>query len=93
MVRSDQYKYCIYSHGKRRESLVDMKKDPGEMKNLAEDKAYAKALGQHRAMLKEHGVQHKDQLALDMLNPNYQGEPFGKPKPEKKKKAKKKKNK
>ncbi len=86
MVRSDRYKYCLYSHGKHRESLIDMKNDPGEMKNLAKNKTYAKALDRHRAMLKEHGVQYKDQLALDMLNFNYMGEPFDKAKTKKKKK-------
>ena len=91
MVRSDRYKYCLYSHGKNRESLIDMKNDPGEMKNLAKSKAYVKALNQHRAMLKEHGVQYKDQLSLDMLDQNYQGELFQKQKSKKKKKTKKKK--
>jgi len=80
MVRSDRYKYCVYSEGKqtppevdistlsgerkaleqqrillrtvRQESLVDMKNDPGEMKNLAKDPAYRKVLQQHRQHLR-----------------------------------------
>ncbi|MCP4454260.1 MAG: sulfatase-like hydrolase/transferase [Planctomycetes bacterium] len=51
MVRSDQYKYCAYSEGLRRESLVDMKNDPGEMTNLAQDPAHAAILKQHRQRL------------------------------------------
>ena len=53
MVRSQRYKYCIYSEGERRESLVDLEKDPGEMVNLAADPAYQDILRKHRAMLAE----------------------------------------
>lgn len=81
MVRSDRYKYCVYSDDKqerelldldalsggrrelerqrmllrtvRQESLVDMQADPGEMKNLAKDPAYADVLKQHRLYLDE----------------------------------------
>ncbi len=52
MVRSERYKYCVYSEGQRRESLVDMESDPGEMKNLAEDPAHRQTLSQHRDYLK-----------------------------------------
>jgi arylsulfatase A-like enzyme len=31
MLRSQRFKYCAYDEGKRRESLVDMQTDPGEM--------------------------------------------------------------
>jgi len=51
MVRSRRYKYCIYSEGRRRESLVDIEKDPGEMENLAENSAYRDILQRHRGML------------------------------------------
>jgi len=79
MVRSDRYKYCVYSEGKqtlpeveirtlsgekktleeqrlllrtvRQESLIDMKNDPGEMKNLAKHPAYKEVLQQHRQYL------------------------------------------
>lgn len=53
MVRSRQYKYCAYSQGGRRESLVDMEKDPGEMINLAGDSRFQDVLNRHRAMLAE----------------------------------------
>jgi arylsulfatase A-like enzyme len=51
MVRSQRYKYCVYSEGRRRESLVDMEKDPGEMVNLAGQPQYQKILDRHRSML------------------------------------------
>jgi len=67
MVRSDGFKYCLYSEGERRESLVDMNKDPGEMVNLADNPEYESALKQHRAYLKEFAEQQKDETALEML--------------------------
>ncbi|MFQ5811186.1 MAG: sulfatase, partial [Armatimonadota bacterium] len=49
MVRSDRYKYCLYNDGERRESLVDMVKDPGEMVNQAPNPEFRPILEQHRA--------------------------------------------
>lgn len=51
MVRSRRFKYCVYNEGERRESLVDLETDPGEMVNLARDPKYGEILRQHRAML------------------------------------------
>lgn len=51
MVRSPRYKYVVYSQGERREQLIDMEKDPGEMQNLAADPAYAQVLAEHREYL------------------------------------------
>ncbi len=48
MIRSKQYKYCVYDFGERRESLIDMENDPGEMQNLAGDPKFAEVLQQHR---------------------------------------------
>ena len=67
MVRSERYKYCLYDQGQRRESLVDMAEDPGEMHNIAYDPANREILNQHRAHLKEHAERYKDQLAMAML--------------------------
>ena len=39
--------------GERREQLVDLEKDPGEMKNLAADPAFADILARHRQYLRE----------------------------------------
>ena len=60
MLRSRRYKYCVYSEGKRRESLVDMQKDPGEMVNLAGETAHRDVLLRHRAMLAEWQRKTKD---------------------------------
>ena len=68
MVRSQRYKYCIYSEGERRESLVDMEADPDEMVNLAGDAEHADALEQHRGVLRAFAEQHQDQMALQMLD-------------------------
>lgn len=51
MLRAQRYKYCAYSEGQHRESLVDLEEDPGEMTNLAGDPKFAKLLAGHRAML------------------------------------------
>jgi choline-sulfatase len=53
MLRGQRYKYVAYSEGKNPEFLVDLDKDPGEMKNLAGDPAYDKVLNDLRAMLAE----------------------------------------
>lgn len=47
MVRSARFKYCVYQSGPKRDSLVDLENDPGEMKNLA-------ALPDHKETLREH---------------------------------------
>ena len=67
MVRSDRYKYCLYSEGKHRESLVDMEHDPGEMVNQAGNPDFTDVLNQHRDFLKEYAELHKDEMALKML--------------------------
>ena len=67
MVRTEQYKYCVYSKGIQRESLVAMQNDPLEMKNLAADPAYRTALLEHRELLRAFGEKHKDALVDDLL--------------------------
>ena len=67
MVRSDRYKYCLYSEGQRRESLVDMEKDPGETVNQADSPDFKDVLNRHRAFLKEHAKRHNDEMAIKML--------------------------
>lgn len=48
MIRSDRYKYILYDSGSDREQLMDLEKDPGEMKNMATDPAYKDILDEHR---------------------------------------------
>ena len=67
MVRTERYKYCLYSKGRRRESLVDMQADPGEMVNLAEKRPSRPVLLKHRAYLGEFARKHNDKVALAML--------------------------
>jgi len=76
MVRTDRYKYCIYSRGNQRESLVDMQADPGEMKNLAGDPACRKILLEHRALLAGFAKDNNDTLAIQMLADDVKPFPF-----------------
>lgn len=50
MIRTEKFKYCVFL-GTGEESLVDMKNDPGEMKNIADDPKLKDVLVEHRAML------------------------------------------
>ena len=68
MVRSEYFKYCLYSEGEKRESLVDMRFDPLEMINQAENPIYREVLEQHRTYLKEHADTYKDGVAQRMLD-------------------------
>ncbi len=70
MVVTDRYKYCIYSKGTRRESLSDLKKDPGETINFAEDPAYRKVLESHRELLRNFGNRQNDPLVPFLLKNN-----------------------
>jgi choline-sulfatase len=67
MVRSDRYKYCLYSLGKNRQSLVDMDNDPGEMVNLAARPECAVVLAEHQKYLRQYAEKYKDNTALAML--------------------------
>jgi arylsulfatase A-like enzyme len=63
MVCSGRYKYCVYEKGETREQLVDLEKDPGEMKNLAADPAHADILAIHRKYLREWVETNHDKIA------------------------------
>jgi len=64
MLRSEHWKYTVYSEGRRREALVDLRKDPGEMVNQAEKSEHAEVLKQHREMLAKWCKQHGDRFPL-----------------------------
>jgi len=70
MVRTDRYKYCVFSRGRQRESLVDMQADPGETVNLAVDPKYREILLQHRALLTRFGQEQNDPLVKELLADN-----------------------
>jgi arylsulfatase A-like enzyme len=68
MVRTRRFKYCSFAYSdKREESLVDMVKDPGEMKNLALDPSYKDVLDRHRKMLAQWSKRSIDKEAAPFL--------------------------
>ena len=50
-VRTEEYRYTEWDGGKRGVQLFDYAKDPGELKNLADDPAYADVVKKLKAML------------------------------------------
>jgi arylsulfatase A-like enzyme len=76
MVRTQRYKYCVYSQGKRRESLVDVQADPGETKDLARNPYYRQVLLEHRALLVKFAREHNDPLAAALLAEGVGPRPF-----------------
>lgn len=85
MVRAGFFKYCIYEHGQRRESLVDLEKDPGETTDLATDPAHRKVLLEFRERLRRWAVAHNDPLVAAMLADDVKPVPFPVVKPNKQK--------
>jgi arylsulfatase A-like enzyme len=53
MLRSEKFKYCVYREGEARESLVDMRHDPGEMQNLVASPEYKTVLTEHQRYLQQ----------------------------------------
>lgn len=52
MLTTGRYKYNVFSAGSRREQFFDLEKDPGEMRNLADDPAARDELDRHRDLLR-----------------------------------------
>lgn len=67
MVRSARYKYNLYKGGEPPEMLIDMKKDPGEMKNLATLDEYGDVIAAHCSMLYEWTKKVDDRIAIPYL--------------------------
>ncbi len=76
MVRSERFKYCVFSQGIHRESLVDLKADPGETKDLARDPGHRQVLLEHRALLAKFAQEHNDPLAASLLANGVESHPF-----------------
>ena len=76
MVRTERYKYCLYSRGMRRESLIDMKTDPGEANDLAVDPEYRDVILKHRKLLAAFGEEHDDPLVDELLADDVKPIPF-----------------
>jgi arylsulfatase A-like enzyme len=67
MLRTDRFKYCIYDSGANREQLIDLKNDPGEMRNLAQRAEYKEILLQHRQYLREWVKASGDRIGADYV--------------------------
>ena len=67
MLRTERYKYCVYTEGEIRESLVDLKKDPGEMINQAANPEYGEVLNKHRSLLQQWVKESADEEALKFI--------------------------
>ena len=65
MIRTQHYKYCLYSWGLYREQLFDMDNDPGEMVNLAVESCHANILNEHRHRLL-NWAQRSDDHVVDL---------------------------
>lgn len=63
MVCSGRYKYCVYESGERRETLVDLEEDSGEMRNLAASPGHRQILDRHRAFFRQWLDQYGDTIA------------------------------
>ena len=68
-LRTARFKYTVYDVGERREMLVDLEKDPGEMKNLAGDAAFREVLEDHRKRLRQWMEESRDNLAQGYVVP------------------------
>ncbi len=77
MVRTERYKYCVYTRGRQRESLVDLQADPGELNDLATDPQYRPVLLEHRALLARFGREQNDPLVAALLADDVKPMPFG----------------
>jgi len=60
MLRNIQFKYWIYNEGNQRETLFDLKNDPGEMNNLVSDSKYSNELRNCRRQLREWAKKNND---------------------------------
>ena len=67
MLRSDRFKYCVYDDGPHREQLMDMKDDPGEMKNLAESEVYRDVIEKHRKRLRKWVTRTGDRTGVEYI--------------------------
>jgi arylsulfatase A-like enzyme len=52
MVRTQRYKYIVFSMGRNPEMLFDLKNDPGETKDLARNATMKDVLERHRKLLR-----------------------------------------
>jgi arylsulfatase A-like enzyme len=67
MLRNGQFKYWIYNEGEEKETLYDLKNDPGEMVNLVSNPKYKKALQTCRTQLMEWATKNKDPYIKNLI--------------------------
>ncbi len=67
MLRTHRFKYCVYDSGRHREQLIDLQRDPGEMKNLAEVDDYKDVLDKHRRLLRNWIEKTGDRIAAEYV--------------------------
>jgi arylsulfatase A-like enzyme len=68
MLQSGRFKYCIYDSGRHREQLIDLKRDPSEMKNLAKVDDYKDVLHEHRQLLRDWVQKTGDRIAEEYID-------------------------
>ena len=64
MVRTERFKYVLYSSGTQREQLFDMQEDLGETQNLAVGSAFGTVLASHRKILREWAATTGDHFPI-----------------------------
>ena len=69
MARTRRYKYVVFSWGKHREQLFDLRADPGEMSNLAVSSAHADVLDEHRRRLRDWCARTGDEFLPHAVPP------------------------
>jgi hypothetical protein len=53
MIVTDRYKYMLYDEGENKEQLIDLKNNPGEMRNDADNLEYTEELNRLRKLYLE----------------------------------------
>lgn len=70
-LRTKRFKYTMFEGPGRREMLVDMEQDPGEMRNLADDPKYAVVLADHRKRLRQRIEELGDDYGRSLFAAGY----------------------
>jgi choline-sulfatase len=70
LVVTDNFKYVVYSQGLRRESLYDLKNDPGETRNIVSVPEFKTVLKTNRSRLQDFAERQSDSLAIRLLENN-----------------------
>jgi len=66
-IRDHRYKYSVYERGANRETLIDLKTDPGEMKNLIDAPELADQCNEFRSRLAQWCNRIDDRIAKPFL--------------------------